>query len=145
MIMAYRSYQRGRRGYAPSAGRVSKPNRRPGPCRGCGEEIPAGAGDLWREADGSWSVAHVPESQGGWLMNPQPVRGGCPRATDERNAELHAHGFFGPDAPAPVSEREHIAAMARRFAASAQGEAPRGRRGGYADECGSCGMASCGC
>ena len=116
-----RNAYRGRGGYRGSnartftPGRVARPNKRPGECRACHEEIPAGAGHLWREADGAWSVVHVPESQGGWLMHPEPVRGGCPEATDKRNAELHASGFFGPDAPAPASERDHIAAMARTY------------------------------
>lgn len=117
----------GRRGYSrpQTTGRVARPNARPGPCRGCGEEIPAGAGQLWREADGSWSVVHTEQSQGGWLMNPQPVRGGCPESTDRRNAELHSNGFFGPDAPAPKSERDVIAATAARYAASNPAPAPR--------------------
>jgi hypothetical protein len=84
-------------------------------------------------------------------MHPQPVRGGCPAATDKRNADLYVAGFFGPDVKAPPrSERDHIAELAARFAASsasspAQREAPRDRSGGYVDECGSCGMASCSC
>jgi hypothetical protein len=122
------TYRRGyRRGYgsAPAAGRVSKPNRRPGPCRGCGETVPAGAGHLWREGDGSWSVVHVPEHQGGWLMHPEPVRGGCPASTDKRNAELRANGFFGPGAAMPASERDHIAAVAARYAASSQADQPQ--------------------
>jgi hypothetical protein len=84
------------------------------------------------------------------LMDPQPVRGGCPKSTDERNAQLHASGFFGPDAPLPRSEYERIAATAATWAASnpsspVSAVAPRDRRGGYVDECGSCGMASCAC
>jgi hypothetical protein len=83
-------------------------------------------------------------------MHPAPLRGGCPAATDKANAESHAAGFFGPDAKMPRSEREHLAELAARFAASsasspAQREAPRDNRGGYVDECGSCGMASCSC
>jgi hypothetical protein len=127
----------GRSGYRRSSrpqttGRVAKVNARPGPCKHCGEEIPAGAGQLWRGADG-WSVVHAEESQGGWLMNPQPVRGGCPASTDKRNAELHAAGFLGPDAPAPASERDHIAAVAARYAASnPASEAPARSRRSYA-------------
>ena len=126
--MGYGSRNNYRRGYSSSrqtTGRIAKPNGRPGPCRGCGEEIPAGAGQLWRGADGSWSVVHVEATQGGWLMNPQPVRGGCPESTDKRNAELHASGFLGPDAPAPASEREHIAATAARFAETHASDTPR--------------------
>ena len=80
-------------------------------------------------------------------MHPAPLRGGCPADTDKANAESHAAGFFGPDAKMPRSEREHIAELAARFAASSAGsrEAPRDNRGGYVDECGSCGMASCSC
>lgn len=111
-----------RQGYARrrtvTVGRIAKANKRAGDCRACGEAIPAGGGQLWRETSGTWSVVHTAESQGGWLMNPQPVRGGCPADTDKRNAELHAAGFFGPDAPLPASEREHIAQTAARYAAS---------------------------
>ena len=135
---ARRSYGRS---YAPRVGRVQKPNRRAGACRDCSELIPANGGQLYREASGAWSVAHWPSVQGGWLMNPQPVTGGCPRDTDARNAELHASGFFGPGAELPVSERLRIARRAESMAA----EAPRDRRGGYVDECGSCGAASCSC
>jgi hypothetical protein len=153
--MGYRSgYQRSnyrRSGTSHTVGRVLKPNRRPGACRDCGEDIPAGAGNLYREPGGTWSVVHIEPTQGGWLMHPQPVRGGCPESTDKRNAESYASGFFGPDATMPRSEREHIAELAARYAASSAAspvgsrEAPRDRRGGYLDECGSCGMASCAC
>ena len=125
--MAYRQSYRRRTSF--TAGRVAKPNARPGKCRGCGEQIPAYGGQLWREPDGSWSVVHVQESQGGWLMNPQPVRGGCPADTDRRNAELHAAGFFGPDAPMPASERDHITRAAATGAATAP-ERPARRSGG---------------
>lgn len=118
------------------SGRVARPNRRPGKCRECAELIPAGAGHLWHETDGAWSVVHVPAEQTGWLMHPGPMVGGCPDATDRRNAELHAAGFFGPDAPAPSSERDRIAAAAARYAAanppsSAPSSAPA-RSGRYA-------------
>ena len=118
----------GRRGYGSrpvTAGRVARVNARPGPCRSCGETVPAGAGHLWREADGAWSVVHIEATQGGWLMHPEPYRGGCPESTDKRNAEAHAAGFFGKDAPAPASERESIAAAAAGYAATAPSEAPR--------------------
>ena len=121
------SYRRGygNRGRSFTPGRVERINARPGPCRTCHEQIPAGGGQLWRESDGSWSVVHVTESQGGWLMHPQPVRGGCPADTDKRNAELTALGFLGQDAPAPVSEREHIAATAATYAATHITSTPR--------------------
>ena len=114
--MAYRSNYR--RGYSrrPTIGRISKVNARPGDCRTCGETIPACAGQLWREHDGSWSVIHTESSQGGWLMDPRPVTGGCPVDTDARNRELHASGFFGKDAPAPRSERDRIASTAAAYA-----------------------------
>ncbi len=121
-------YRRGYNSRPATVGRVARVNARPGPCRDCGEEIPAGAGQLYRESGGAWAVVHAPAEQGGWLMNPQPYRGGCPESTDKRNAELHASGFFGPDAPAPVSERDNIAATAARYAASNPvSETPRRR------------------
>ena len=128
--MTYRnSYRRGYRASRPvTPGRVTKVNARPGPCRYCGEAIPAGAGQLWREDSGAWSVVHAEETQGGWLMHPQPVRGGCPEATDRRNAEMHANGFLGPDTPAPASERENIAATAARYAARQASDATPARR-----------------
>lgn len=119
----HRNQARPPRAFTP--GRVERVNARPGDCRSCHEHIPAGAGQLWRESDGSWSVVHVEQSQGGWLMHPQPVRGGCPESTDKRNAELHASGFLGPDAPVLVSEREHIASTARMYAARNATDAPR--------------------
>ena len=114
-------YRRGgyRRSYV-TAGRVAKPNRRPGACRACSEPVPAFGGQLWREDDGAWSVVHAEQSQSGWLMNPQPVTGGCPTSTDRRNAELHAAGFFGKDAPAPTSERDRIASAASLAASLAE-------------------------
>lgn len=119
----------GRRGYAPTVGRVRKANGRPGECRTCGVVVPAGAGELWREEDGSWSVVHTEASQGGWAMDPRPVTGGCPDATDKRNAELHKAGFFGPGAPLSASERERIAAAA---AAAPPVTVARSRGGKYA-------------
>ena len=146
-----------RRGYSNSrpvtTGRVARVNARPGKCRDCSEEIPAGAGNLYRESGGAWSVVHVPETLGGWLMHPQPARGGCPEATDQGNAERHASGFFGPDAAAPVSERENIAAIARTYAASNPASAAAPRRS-YArtssgarlyERCGHEDFPCCGC
>ena len=110
-------YRRGgyRRSYAPTVGRVSKVNARPGPCRYCGETVAAGAGQLWRD-DNGWSAVHLPASWHG-----SPVSGGyingCPGEADKLNARP----------------------------GSAPAEAPRDTRGGYLDECGSCGMASCSC
>jgi len=135
-------YRRGYQNREQTTGRIAKPNARPGPCRDCGEEIPAGAGQLWRGADGSWSVVHVAASQGGWLMHPQPVRGGCPESTDKRNAELHASGFLGPGAPAPVSEREHIAATAARYADAHPVSEARPARKSYAYTSGSARMSN---
>ena len=134
-----------RRGYSSSrqtTGRIAKVNARPGPCRSCGEEIPAGAGQLWRGADGSWSVVHVAATQGGWLMNPQPFRGGCPESTDKRNAELHASGFFGPDAPAPLSERDSITHTAATYAAMHPASEARPARKSYAYTSGGARMTS---
>jgi hypothetical protein len=65
-------------------------------------------------------------------MNPQPFRGGCPESTDKRNAELHAAGFFGPDAPAPTSERDSIAATAARYAEAHPASEARPARKSYA-------------
>jgi hypothetical protein len=126
-----RNYGRGYR--RPTVGRVGRVNRRPGDCRTCGELIPAGAGELYREVDG-WAVVHTEPAQGGWLMDPQPVTGGCPVDTDKQNAESHARGFFGKDAPAPRSERDRIASIAARFAEQTASEPARtpARSGKYA-------------
>lgn len=103
----------GRSGYKRRSyrrpGRQAMANRRPGPCRVCGAEIPGGAGQLWFSSAGEWSVIHTARE---WRGSPVSGRwvGGCPDGS-----------------PAPA------------------GEAPRDRRGGYVDECGSCGMASCSC
>jgi hypothetical protein len=58
-------YRRGYQSRAFTPGRVARPNARPGDCRSCGETIPAGAGQLWRETSGAWSVVHVEATQGG--------------------------------------------------------------------------------
>ena len=134
-MMGYGRSGYGRRGYSSrpaTVGRIAKANARPGPCSDCGEDIPAGAGQLYRESGGAWAVVHVEQTQGGWLMNPQPARGGCPESTDKRNAELHAAGFFGPDAPMPVSERDHIAATAATYAAMNPASEARPARKSYA-------------
>ncbi len=83
-----------RNNYRPTSGPVDRPNKRAGECRDCRETVPAGAGLLYRETDGAWSVRHQPQ----------------------------IHGETTRSAPAP-----------------------RDNRGGYIDECGSCGMASCAC
>jgi hypothetical protein len=74
--MAYRAGY-GRRQQAPAAGRVARANARPGPCRECGAEVPAGAGQLFRETSGAWSVAHLPAT---WAGSPVSGSwaGGCP-------------------------------------------------------------------
>lgn len=95
-------------------GRVAKVNARPGPCRYCHEEIPAGAGQLWREDSGAWSVVHAPAEWHG-----SPVSGryiyGCPRDTDQMNAEGN-----WPGRP----EAERLAAVAATYAAMHATEAP---------------------
>lgn len=130
MIMSgyRRSYGRSRR---PTVGKVGRVNRRPGNCRTCGELIPAGAGELYREGSGAWSVVHTEPSRGGWLMDPQPVTGGCPESTDKTNAESHARGFFGDGAPLPRSERDRIASAAARYAAQTASAPAPARSGGY--------------
>ena len=107
-MSGYRRGGYGRRTYAPTTGRVSKVNARPGPCHYCGTEVPAGKGQLFREDSGAWSAVHLAAS---WQGSPVSGSwaGGCPDGTAQ---------------PA---------------------EAPRDDRGGYLDECGSCGMASCAC
>ena len=119
MMAGYRSGY-GRRA-AVRPGRVERPNSRAGECRSCGEPVPAGGGHLWREASGAWSVVHWPAVRGGWAMDPQPYRGGCPAETDRLNAELHAGGHLGMDAPLPASERDVIAGAAARFVPPAPG------------------------
>lgn len=104
----YRRHQYGR----PTTGRIGRANTRPGPCHYCGAEVPANGGQLWRNADGSWSAVHLEAT---WKGSPVSGRyvGGCP---EEASLSL-----------------------------AAPREAPRDMRGGYIDECGSCGMASCSC
>ena len=111
--MAYRSgYKSGyRRSF--TAGPVQKVNQRPGDCRTCGEEIPAGAGQLYRESS-AWSVQHWPASKSGpaSMWDRAPITGGCPDATDRENARMLAAGFI--DA-LPVPERDRIASAAAAF------------------------------
>lgn len=103
----YRSGYRRRSSYAPTVGRVRKPNRRPGACRGCGEDVPAGAGELWREESGDWSVVHTLAE---WMGSPVSGRyvGGCPK-----------------DAADPQAERDRLAKVAATAAAMAPAPAAR--------------------
>ena len=104
------SYRRGGYRGQQTTGRVAKTNARPGPCHYCRQEIPAGAGQLWREDSGAWSAVHMPAEWSG-----SPVSGryiyGCPADTDTMNAEGR---FGGPDAR---SESERLAAVAATYAA----------------------------
>jgi ribosomal protein L24E len=128
----YRSnYRRG--GYSrarQTTGRVAKVNARPGECRYCHEPIPAGAGQLWREDDGAWSVVHTEqrESRSGLCYI-----GGCPADTDK----LNQAGKF-----TDRSERDRLAAVAATYAATrpASARASGYRRGRCEDApcCGCC-------
>ena len=127
--MGYGRSNYGRRGYSSrpqTTGRIAKPNARPGNCRGCGEEIPAGAGQLWREQDGAWSVAHTMAE---WAGSPVSGRyvGGCPATTDEMNERGH---FGGPDGAR--SERDRIASVAATYAATHPASEARTARRSYA-------------
>ena len=113
--MGYGRSNYGRRGYSsrPQAtGRIAKVNARPGDCRSCQVEIPAGAGQLWKEDDGSWSVVHRAREWAG-----SPVSGqwtyGCPADTDMLN----------PDGA--LSEHDRIASAAAIHAASTPAPAAR--------------------
>ena len=119
--MAYRrnSYRRNNYGSRPATpGRVERVNARPGPCRACHQQIPAGAGQLWREESGAWSVVHAPAEWSG-----SPVSGryiyGCPADTDAMNAKGR---FGGPDAR---PEAERLAAVAATYAAMHASDAPK--------------------
>jgi hypothetical protein len=125
--MTYRnSYRRGYRNSAPSTGRIARPNKRPGPCRYCQEEIPAMGGQLWREDDGAWSVVHRPAEWAGSPTSGHYV-GGCPDETDRMNAQ----GRFGGQDGAG-SERDRIASRAALASAMAEREAPGSRGSKYA-------------
>lgn len=106
------SYRNRRPQQRRTVGRVHKPNARPGPCRSCHLTIPAGAGELFREDSGAWSVVHLTAEWAG-----SPVSGqwtyGCPDSTDALNA---AGKFGGPDGP--LSEHDRIASAAALWAAS---------------------------
>jgi hypothetical protein len=110
------SYRNGRGRYQPrqqkTTGRIGRVNGRAGDCRDCGVAIPAGAGELFREASGAWSVVHIPAQWTG-----SPVSGqytyGCPDETDRMNAA----GGFGRDGR-PLSEHERIRLAAHGYARS---------------------------
>ena len=114
MVMGYgrTNYRRGYGSRPVTAGRVQRVNARPGECRSCGVEVPAGAGQLWREESGAWSVIH---SLAEWHGSPVSGRyvGGCPAETDEMNARGK---FGGQDGVRPESER--IASIAATYAAT---------------------------
>ena len=117
----YRRNSNYRRGYSSRAftpGRVARANARPGPCRYCHEPVAAGAGQLWREDSGAWSVVHLPAEWSG-----SPVSGryiyGCPASTDEMNAT----GHFGE--PGARTESERLEAVAATYAAMRAMDAPR--------------------
>jgi hypothetical protein len=112
--MGYGRTSYGRRSTRPvTAGRVARVNARPGDCLNCKVEIPAGCGTLWRQAGGSWSVAHRPAEWTGSPISGWYV-GGCPDETDRMNADGQ---FGGPDGTT-LSERERIAQTAATYAAS---------------------------
>lgn len=119
--MAYRGkYQRRQQ---RTTGRVGRVNQRAADCRTCGELVPAGAGELWRETSGAWSVIHRPAA---WAGSPVSgfYAGGCPDETDRMNAA----GNFGPHG-VHGSEHERIAATGRGYAATHAGapvQAPAG-------------------
>jgi hypothetical protein len=123
------SYRRGYRSASMTAGRVARVNARPGDCLNCGEEIPAGAGHLWRQADGSWSVVHQPAE---WTGSPVSgwYAGGCPDETDRMNRDGQ---FGGPDGTT-MTERDRIAATAATYAAAhpvSEARVPREHRPHY--------------
>jgi hypothetical protein len=66
-------------------------NQFPAPCQGCGQDVPGGQGELYRDG-GQWRVKHRAASWHG-----SPVSGlyvnGCPADT----ARLNAAGGWGPE------------------------------------------------
>ena len=142
-----RTSYRGNRSSSYTVGRVARVNARPGPCRGCDEEVPAGAGQLWREAGGAWSVVHTVAE---WMGSPVSGKyvGGCPAETDGMNERGK---FGGPDAG--QLETARIAAIASAYAAThPASETPRRRS--YArtssgarmyERCGHVDYPCCGC
>jgi hypothetical protein len=104
-------YRRGgyqRRSYPQTVGRIARANQRPGPCRECGAEIPAGGGQLYREESGTWSVVHLAATWAGSPVSGQWA-GGCPAETDRLNT---AGGFGGTAGPVPEGDRLAVAAAA---------------------------------
>ena len=113
------TYRRGsQRTYRVTTGRIGRVNTRPGPCKHCGEDIPAGAGQLWREQDGTWKVVHTVAEWHGSPVSGLYV-GGCPGETDRMN---ESGGFTR----GVLSERDRIEAIAATYAAGhAVSESPR--------------------
>jgi len=112
------NYRRGYGSRPVTAGRVQRVNARPGECRSCGEMVPAGAGQLWREESGAWSVIH---SLAEWHGSPVSGRyvGGCPAETDEINRKGNFGTGQGDD-----TESERIASIAATYAAMRASDAP---------------------
>jgi len=79
--MSYRrtSYRR------PSTPRSTGPrtNKYPAPCQGCGQDVPAGQGELFRDG-ATWRVRHLAAR---WHGSPVSGRyvGGCPGEADRHN------------------------------------------------------------
>lgn len=64
---------------------MQRANRYAGPCRYCGDEVPAGAGLLERDrASHRWTVQHLPAT---WAGSPVSGRyiNGCPGEADKLN------------------------------------------------------------
>ncbi len=112
-------YRRGYSNARQTTGRIARPNARAGECRGCHEMIPAGAGQLWREESGAWSVVHRAAEWAGSPVSGQ-YTGGCPAETDRMNEQGHFGGQGGAR-----SERDNIASYAAIWAASSHDRAPR--------------------
>jgi hypothetical protein len=121
--MTYRSnYRRGGyRARPQTPGRVARANARPGPCRGCGVTVPAGAGQLWREESGAWSAVHAAAEWSGSPVSGQYV-GGCPAETDQMNQAGHFGGTAGPR-----PEAGRIAAIAATYASAHPADARPGK------------------
>ena len=84
-------YRRGYSSRPQTAGRVARVNARPGPCRDCGEEIPAGAGQLYRESGGAWAVVHAHGRAGRMADEPPALPGRVPGI--DRQAQRRASRF----------------------------------------------------
>lgn len=103
-----------------TAGRVAKANGRPDKCRYCGEQVPAGAGQLYREESGAWSVVHIERTWAGSPVSGQ-YTGGCPAETDRMNTA----GKFGRDGQF-LSEYDRIASAAAMHGSPPPVQAPPG-------------------